>query len=359
MAPDPRPNLLLILVDTLRPDVLGSYGGDPGVAPTLDSLARCGLRFEDLISQSPWTRPAVGSLFSSRYPTELGIDHGGHNGVMQALPEEVGTLPQALADAGYAVAALQSNPHLKTWTRFDRGFESYEFIAEERRGELRARALEMLRSLAHGDRPFFFYLHLMEPHLPYLAHADLPPPTPEPPPPTSFAPPIVRRQLLTSPDLPQPLRAHIRHLYATDIRFADAWLAELMRALRSTGEARQTMILVVSDHGEEHWDHGATEHGHTLHRELLWVPGILVPPSHGGGAQMTELRRARAARDDGTIPGGARILDLAPTLLELLDAPPLPGARGISLVEGMISGRAPPWHRPSPRPCSTGIRTAR
>jgi arylsulfatase A-like enzyme len=374
----PPVNVLCILLDTLRPDVLGAYGGDPGVAPTLDSLAATGLLCDRLYSQAPWTRPAVGTLLTSRYPQELGIDHGGHNGVMQALPDEAAYLPESFRSAGYAVAAVQSNPHLKLWTRFDRGFRPYDFIAESHRDQFRARAESLLDSLAMGESPFFLYLHLMEPHLPYIRHPDLPAPAPKPPPaPTSgFRPDVVRRRLLTSAGLSAEMQKWIRHVYAEDVRFADLWLGQLLARLRATGEADNTLILVLSDHGEEFWEHGGAEHGHTLHRELLWVPGIWVLPKNGGGKTLERVRAVRASRlqeiaggdglereggpavsSSGGSDGAAverrgggqrlrapmRLLDVAPTLLDLCDLPPLDGARGRSYAAAFASDEAPPF----------------
>lgn len=341
-GPEPaQPNVLLILVDTLRPDMMGTYGGDPAVSPTLDSLAQQGAVFDPLISQAPWTRPAVGALLTSRYPSELGMDHGGLNGVMQALPESAPYLPVVMAAAGYSVAAVQSNPHLKIWTYFNRGFELYDYIAESRRTEFRARATTVLDSLAREERPFFLYLHLMEPHLPYLNHPDLPEPAPAPPADVGFRPRIIRRQLLTSPGLGEQTQRWIRHVYQRDIRFADAWLAQLLSTLRASGQAENTLILMVSDHGEELWEHGGAEHGHTLHDELLRVPGILVLPARGGGTVLAEARQALRERADPTVRGPARLVDLAPTVLDLLELPDLPDAQGQSLRSGLLTGIAP------------------
>ncbi len=317
--PPSRPIILIVLIDTLRHDAVGASGGVQGYSPTFDSLAAQGLLFSEMRSQSPWTRPSVGTLLTSRYPSELGIDHGGHHGVMQALPSTVAYLPELLRDQGYSVAALFSNPHLKIWTRFDRGFELYEYVDHRLAAEFRGRTESVLDSLARGKRPFFFYVHTMEPHLPYRAHPELDPPAPRAS--GFFRPPVIHRKLLTSPDLPADVRAHIRDLYHEEVLAADRWVGELLAHLRAAGAADNTIVLVTSDHGEEHWEHGSAEHGHTLYEELLRVPAVLsVPPK----------LRGRLGTRAGARP--ARLLDLAPTLLDLAGLPPLAGARGASLL---------------------------
>ncbi|MAE68980.1 MAG: hypothetical protein CME06_00765 [Gemmatimonadetes bacterium] len=330
--PPSGPNILIVLIDTLRYDAIGADGGPQGYSPTFDSLAAEGLLFTEMRSQSPWTRPSVGTLLTSRYPSELGIDHGGHHGVMQALPSTVDYLPELLRNQGYSVAALFSNPHLKVWTRFDRGFELYEYVDHRLEGEFRARTESVLDSLARGDRPFFFYVHTMEPHLPYRAHPELNPPAPRAS--GVYRPPRIDRKLLTSIDLPPDLRKHIRDLYHEEVLAADRWAGELLERLRRAGAAENTIVLMTSDHGEEHWEHGSAEHGHTLYEELLRVPAVLSAPG--------ELREYLGT---GAITRPARILDLAPTLLDLAGLPRLPGARGTSLLGAPVGGgRADePW----------------
>ena len=292
-----QPHLLVFLVDTLRSDALSQPTDGQSASPSLDSLATRGIALEQLVSPSPWTRPAIASLFTSRYPSELGIDHGGHHGVMQVLPGDVPSLPQVMADAGYATAAVIANPHLKFWTRFDRGFDHFEFIDHGRETHFRRRAEAVLDSLAGGDRPFFLYVHLMDPHLPYRNHgsrAQVPPSEPG-----EFRPDVVRRNLLTSPGLPPDLKTHIRDLYGQEVTHADRWIGRMLATLRRSGQGDRTIVCVTSDHGEEHWDHGGAEHGHTLHGELLRVPGIVVPsrsPDPSGFGKVCEASSKRSRK---------------------------------------------------------------
>lgn len=320
-GPPEGPNVLLLVVDTLRPDAIATYGGHPAVAPTLDSLAATGIVFDDLFSQAPWTRPAMAALLSSRYPSEVGIDDGGTLYVMQGLPETVPYLPEVFSEAGYAVRAVQCNPNLKVWTGFARGFDTYDFIAESERTEFRSRAEAVLDSLCAGERPFFYYLHVMEPHLPYLNHPDLPPPELPAPPSTGYRPDVIWRDVLASPNLSNELKDHIRRTYLRDVRFGDVWLGKFFARLRAAGQGDRTLVCVISDHGEEHWEHGGVEHGHTLHREVLQIPGILVLPRENPGA--APPRRVSST---------SRLTDIGPTLLELAGLPPLAGQRGRSLL---------------------------
>jgi arylsulfatase A-like enzyme len=240
------------------------------------------------------------------------------------LPDEVRTLTEYLAERGYRTGAVGYSPLLAPNANFDQGFESYLFfprspgssfggivlpaLSPQRFGRERATSAE-LREMAvdwideHRDEPFFFWLHYFDPHLPYHPPAELRP--------QGNAPPRVGvrfdgRSAIRNGDLvlDDADKAWVRALYDAEVRDVDAQIGRLLDALREFGLYERTLIVFTSDHGEEFFEHGDFEHGHSVYDEVLRVPLILKPP----GA--TTPRR---------IATSVSIVSAVPTLLDLLD----------------------------------------
>jgi choline-sulfatase len=316
-ASRPPLNVLLVTLDTTRADHVGAYGYARARTPRLDRLAAEGVRFDRAISPAPITLPAHASILTGLYPFRHGVRNNGNF----YLADRFDTLATVLASRGYDTAAFVSSFVLDRRYGLARGFQTYDDRMEgagssvleleaERRGDRTALAL-----LAWLDRhastpsptvPFFAWLHLYDPHEPYHA-------------PAPFGPAFS--------DAP----------YDGEIAFDDAILASVIDKLRSLGELDRTVIAVIGDHGESLGEHGEETHTMFVYESAVRVPMIVWRP--------------------GVVPSGVvvaqrvRAVDLAPTLLNLVGAPPLGAGRkdgrpdGVSLVPlfaGTTRGELPP-----------------
>lgn len=255
-APSARPNLLLITIDTLRADRLGSYGYKPARTPILDALAREGVRFERAFSPVPLTLPAHASILTGVYPSFHGVrDNSGF-----VLSPEHTTLAEILKKAGYQTAAFVGAFVLDSKFGLDQGFDyyhdnfdlsRYENISPgyiQRTGdEVVRETTGWLESQVKNKRPFFVWTHLYDPHDPY---------TP-----------------------PEPYRSqHPGSPYDGEIEFTDFNVGALLRWLRQNGVYDDTLVVVVGDHGESLGEHGESKHGFFLYNAALHVPLIFKLP---------------------------------------------------------------------------------
>ena len=318
--PHRRPHLLVYLIDALRRDALGVHGAPGGVSPHLDRLAAEGAVFLDAVAQAPWTRTAVASLFT-------GVDPQGH-GVLtrrDALAPENVTLAERLAAAGYRTVAIIGNGNVGGRLGFRQGFQT---MRQRLRGShsathLNAELLGWLDETRDDPRPFFAYVHTIDPHGPY---------SPAQPYRARFAPGVplelgTRRTLraLSKGERPRGPRTaeQLRALYQAEVAASDAAFGELRAELERRGLWQDTAVVVVSDHGEEFLERGGLEHGKTLHAESLDIPLLLRVP---GGSPGTRVQRL------------ARQVDVMPTLLELAGVASPPGLDGESLVPALSGG---------------------
>jgi arylsulfatase A-like enzyme len=316
----PRLNLVLIGVDTLRPDHLGCYGYERNTSPYIDEFASNGVLFENVVAPSPWTLPSFATVFTSLYPTQ----HGAH-GSRSVLRADVTTLASLLQANGYATGAVVNAPYLKGHHGVDRGFDFYYMTPPEGRyadGTTR----DVLAWIdKNRDRPFFMFAHYFDPHYPY-----------DPPAPydTVFCPgnmgPTTSPYNLTGlsrlrvSDFEQLASLsdadwdHIRSLYDGEIAFTDKAIGDLLEGLDKRGLTGNTLIVFLSDHGEEFFEHHGYEHGHSQYDELIKVPLVFSLP--------------------GVLPGGLRIsrqvrlLDVEPTILDILDISPWTEPEGESIM---------------------------
>jgi len=284
------PNVLVLLVDTLRADRLGCYGGVPSPSPTLDALAARGALFEQNVSHAPWTMPSTASILTGLYPTTHGVlgDRG------QTLRDDLVTLAEAAEEHGITTVAVSTNPLVSHGTNFSQGFETFvELDIETGRegGEVvktpaSAAAVNdvFLRWLgANRAHRFLAYLHYMDPHHPYT-----PPPHLRPPALPGIRPRVAAGRLdpwqaaMRAPvpfQLPALELEHVRCLYDAEIRAWDEQLGALLRAL----DARSTVVVVTADHGEAFQEHGRLQHGFHLYDELLRVPLVIAGPGIPAG----------------------------------------------------------------------------
>ncbi|MCZ6598100.1 MAG: sulfatase [Planctomycetota bacterium] len=313
-------DVVLVVVDTLRADHLGCYGYERDTSPAIDAFAREGVLFERALAQSTWTKPTVASLMTGLFPSRHGVHHE-----FSTLDDSFVTLAEHLRAAGYRTGAFGQN-HLVfgPTTGFDQGFERFQPVgagredaAETPRAEdVVDDALAWLEELSRdGGGPFLLYVHLFDPHGPY-----------DPPSPYSerfdrgydgsvdgyvwaHGGPD-RLHELTSADWD-----HLRDLYDGEIAYTDAQIARLFESLEQRS-GRETLIILVADHGEEFYEHRGYSHGPTMMEEIVRVPLICRFPDWP--ERMRGLRHA----------GLVQQIDVLPTVLDVVGlAPPakLPG----------------------------------
>lgn len=334
-APARSPNILLVVIDTLRADAVFGYGAPPSQTPTIATLAREGTLFTQARSTAAWTVPAHASLFTGRFPSRHGAHHEGH-----ALAPEAVTLAELLSE-NYTTAGFSENPHLKKEKKFDQGFDLFRNTWPRRRRD-RGRvpstnrlALDWLDRQT-GERPFFLFLNYMDPHLPYrpphwlqarFVGQEVEPGKVEEL--AAFGDSEAREFVAGRLSLSARDLSILRQLYAAEAAFADRRLGEVIESLRSRGWLDQTLVILISDHGENIGDHGLMEHQFCLYESLLRVPLVLRLP--------------------GVIPASARrsdpvqLVDVFPTVLEAAGVPRSrwPEQEGRSLLGNSIAADRP------------------
>lgn len=289
-APDPRPSVLLVTLDTTRADHLGCYGYASATTPNLDALAAAGTRFERATSSCPLTIPSHSSIMTGRFPPSHGVRDNGDF----VLPDTAVTLAERFQAAGYATAAFTSAfPTHRRWG-FAQGFDIYQDplprdpSVQDWRDQRTADQVidDVAAQLPHLEGPVFMWVHLFDAHWPY-----------DPPPPYEGM--------------------HPGRPYDGEIAFADSQVGRLLGLLR---EARPDPIVVVTaDHGEGLGDGGEMTHGFLLHDGTLHVPMILA----GRGVPGGQVRSEPVSH-----------VDIAPTLLGLAGLPLHDALQGRSLLDG-------------------------
>jgi len=301
---------VVICIDVLRADHVGSYGYSRATTPAIDALATKGITFESAISAAAWTKPSVPSYFTSRFPHQHGVYRGSYwrDGKLLADalgPDEV-TLAELFAEHGYRTLALVANPVVDPALGLAQGFD--EFVAELRSAtELRERFLTRLDALER-QQPFFAYIHFNDVHLPYQQpepYRSIFGDTESPIDFTTSEWKLLKRGIGTGDvTVSAADRRALTNLYDGALRYVDSQIEQILSGLEQRGLLEDSLIVVLSDHGEEIFDHGGIDHGSSLYDELLHVPFILRLPAneHGG------LRVATAVSS----------IDLLPTLAEYL-----------------------------------------
>jgi arylsulfatase A-like enzyme len=303
----PRINLVIIGLDTARADHLGCYGYERRTSPAIDRLASEGTLFEYALSHSPWTLPSFATVFTSLYPTQHGAGF-----LRSTMGSGFPTLASILADHGYSTGAIINTAALSPAFEIDRGFAYYDVVQMSTRRIADGTTQDALAWIdAQGGDPFFLFVHYYDPHLPFS------PPAPYD---TLFDPDYAgalgnsftaeflatdrmngfeRMNALAERD-----KQHIVALYDGEIAFADRAVGDLIDGLEVRELRQHTLVVFLSDHGEEFFDHGGFAHGHTLYEELLRVPLVFsLRDGIPSGAR---------------VPGMVRLVDVMPTVLSLL-----------------------------------------
>lgn len=274
------PNILLITIDTVRADHLGCYGAQEIQTPTLDALARDGIVFERAVSQVPLTWPSHAVILTGLYPFQNGVqDFTG-----QPLEPRFRSIAQAFQQHGYATGAVVSAFVLDRSWGLARGFDFYDDafpaqaftnrdlnLVERRANESVTHALAWLQK--NPRRPFFFWLHLYDPHSPY--------------------------------DPPEPYRTqYSSHPYDGEIAYADHELGRVITWLKHNQLYDRTLVVFLSDHGESLGEHGEQEHGFFVYNSTVHIPMIVKPPAG------SDFRQGR-------VSGPVETTAIAPTLLRV------------------------------------------
>ena len=302
--------------------------------------------FERAYSPAPWTLPAFVSMMTGVPPAVHGVKTP-----QLRIPGTLPTLAEKLRDAGYRTAAIGHNPWLRPEHGMARGFLGYDVCPRDEHGsslgsrllarldpmrlkpslsttELTELAVAWLR--AHPRDDFFLWLHYLKPHGPYE-----PPPgyRPREKPPEGMdysfgSAPAIR---MGSRVVTAAQRPWVRKLYDGEVRFVDDNVARFLAELQRLGIYEDTLIVFVSDHGEEFWEHGSFEHGHSLYNELIHVPLFVKLPGPGEGRRRAEL-----------VSTGS----LMPTLLDLIGIPAPPESFSYASLRPLLDGTGT-W---TPRP---------
>ncbi len=334
-APDasPRPNVLLLSIDSLRADRLGVYGNERDTSPTIDRLAAQGVLFENTVSPTSWTLPAHVSLLT-------GLDQRSHRvvDVRDEMADELATLPEIFRRAGYETVGFYSGPFLHPHFGFAQGFDDYVSCMSESEGS--PKDLETLHRAhrdetnpalrAHfggwlerrRDRPFFAFVHMWDVHYDYI-----------PPEPyysmfdADYDGALDGRNIIGD-GFPLDAAArdveYLKSLYDGEIRYTDAVLRSMLDGLDARGLLDNTWIVITGDHGEEFVEHGLKGHQLTLYEEVVHVP--LVIWSRGLAAPAKRVAQPVA------------LSDVAPTILEVVGLEVPAGLDGRSLVP-LMQGR--------------------
>lgn len=284
---DPPPSILFISVDTLRADALGMYGYKKPTSPELDAFAKTAAVFEQTMSSASWTLPSFASLFTSYFSST----HKCWKPVSK-LDESFETLAEILVRNGYDTACYVSHPMLTSSNGMQQGFVHFDDSYSDPEADLAARIssqeisdrgirfMQQKARVADGV-PWFLWLHYFDPHSYYMPHEGI-----------------------TDDFIEQPgkQRLLLRGTYDGEIKYTDIHLGRIFKELEELGLAEETIVVFVSDHGEEFFEHGNVEHGSSLFNELVRVPLVIRVPGE-------EERR---------IPEVVRTVDVMPTLLDLV-----------------------------------------
>jgi arylsulfatase A-like enzyme len=327
----PRPNVILISLDTLRADALGTYGATAAASPQLDAFLSESVVLGRAYSPEPHTLPAHTTLFTSLHPTSHGVT--GHLAGGIALPQNLPTLAQTLQKAGFATAAFINGGFLHPRFGLNRGFDDYNYFSdiatrssESGFGRTAAETNEAVFDWLdrHPNENFFLFIHYFD------VHSDTGPIPYD-------SPQSYRKGIALDPDWAQsggsaylenlnqtgkrlaPAElARLRGLYQAGLRYTDDQFGELVSGLRARGLYDGALIVLVADHGEEFQEHGKLLHSQ-LYEENLHIPmGLRFPSGSEIGAR--------------TLDAPVGLADVMPTVLSILGIESPAGLQGRSLI---------------------------
>jgi arylsulfatase A-like enzyme len=261
------PNVLIVVADALRADHLGCYGYPKPTSPNIDQFAQEGLVFEKAMTNAPWTKPAIASLFTSLYPHQHGALY-----MLDRLENSCLTLAEVFRNENYSTLGIQKNFCVDRRFNFDQGFQVFKDAFGQPDDVVLATWNAWIQK--NRGRRFFAYIHFMNTHVPFVSRSEFD---------KRF---IIGEnigvdvRILTRLGLSDEDKSHLKNLYDESIVTLDRQFKTILETLKSLKLLDNTIVVLTADHGEELWDHGSFEHGHTLYNELLQVPLIIRYPSH-------------------------------------------------------------------------------
>jgi arylsulfatase A-like enzyme len=312
MAEQPKraPNVLLVVLDTVRSDALSCYGNPRPTTPELDRLASEGTRYDNAYATCFWTLPSHASLFTGLYPSEAGATSETNH-----LPRRMTTLAEHLAEAGFRTSAVVRNAWISAERGFGQGFD--EFVEHwrndtgheaEEEGQAVGLAIGWIRERVDAGEPWFLFVNLNVAHLPYT-------------------PPEPYRSRFASEEWPQEQISRLteikggwdhlagglqlgeadfrllRDLYEAEVSIASEHVGRILDAIRGFGVLDKTLVIVTADHGENLGDHGMIDHVYSLYDTTVRVPMIVrYPPRFSAGEAVGDV---------------VSLIDIVPTVLEI------------------------------------------
>jgi arylsulfatase A-like enzyme len=314
------PNVILIIIDTLRADHLGCYGYNRNTSPSIDGLADEAILFKNAISPSPWTSPAIGSFFTARYPYVLGYEHEA-----VVLDEKFLCLAEMFSAEGYKTGGIISHIYVGAELGFSQGFESFDEENAQGHGHISSpsvtdKGIAFIDS--NRDEKFFLFLHYFDPHCDYILHEEY-----------DYYPGYAGELYSGQPI--EELREKAAHmtdddvrylnaLYDSEIRFTDEHLGRFLKHVKDSGLYDDALIILVADHGEGFLERGDTWIGHTrtVYQEMVHVPFLVKLPGMSKGrvvddwVSLVDFMPTVAAAAGLEIPEGYKhdgaAIDLAP-----------------------------------------------
>lgn len=331
LAQTPKPDIVFILIDSLRADHVGCYGYARRTTPWIDGFAAESVRFETVLAGGSWTQPAVMTLFTSVTPDV-------HQRVVPEKPHSssVTTLAETLRSAGYRTVGITANAMTARRYGFGRGFDVWDDapatawagVPGATEGTSYADGAAMTRlglrrwAAADSEKPLFLFLFYMDAHW-------------------EFRPPAPYDRLFSPDGIPPPvgscgwsaakatpdIRRRAADAYDGEIAFCDSAVSNLLTRILGTERGRRALVVLTGDHGEGFWERGFAGHGNNLSDDELRVPLVIRPPAEAAPAQPV-------------VRGLVGSIDIAPTVLDLVQIPAPARWMGRSLVPAMRTGHA-------------------
>jgi arylsulfatase A-like enzyme len=285
-APEP-PDVVLVVIDTLRADHLSIYGHARPTSPNIDALAGGGTWWHRAYAGSGWTLASFATLLTGQHAFQHRVGRDPDDPKkFGRLGQEVSTLPELLGAQGYSSAAFMNNAFLAGEFGLQQGFDPYDWRPSTNQTHRTAdqTVVDALAWKATQTGPSFSLLHFMEPHMEYSAPEDVR---------GTFASIEEPRELVARPGEPDPYALmhaqkfrptadavdYMKARYDEEIFTADRAIGALVEGLKALPRWSQTLVIITSDHGEEFWEHGRFEHGHALNGELTRVPLVIGGPA--------------------------------------------------------------------------------
>lgn len=311
----PECNVILISLDTLRPDHLGCYGYPRDTSPRIDLFSKDSVLFESAISHAPSTKPSHASVFTSML-----VSHHGAMGGDANLSDDSLTMAEIMKKQGYTTVSYNGNGRIASLYGFGQGFDVYDESYPNKFIKTVNAANQWLDD--HPGEKFFMFLHTYEVHLPYnpaekylkLFVTDY----------SGSLPNLVRESLVREINegkrrITEEDKQHLVNLYDASIRSLDAAFGALIKSLVKRDLYDESLIIVFSDHGEEFGERGkVSEHSYSLYDELLKVVLLIKFP--------------RGAFRSARVKDSVRLIDILPTVHDVLDIPIPPHFEGVSLI---------------------------